>query len=340
MRRYEFHGTGIDALRMVEVPSPVPGPHEVLVRVHAVSLNHRDLLNAGGTFGDPPRSGLVPCSDCSGEVVVVGGMVESFRIGDRVSPIFFQQWSIGPFTREAARSGLGGALHGVLAEYVCLPDTGLVHVPAHLSFAEAATLPCAALTAWNALFTRGHLEPGQTVLVLGSGGVSVFALQFAHAAGAEVIATTGSDDKVERLLSLGARSCINYRYVPAWDEAVLAATGGQGVDHVVEVGGPATLERSIRALAYGGHVALIGGAAGYGGACDPMGLTLKNAQVSCLFVGSRDHFQAMNRALATWELHPVIDSTFAFDDVRAAYRHLQSGAHVGKVVIGVASDSA
>lgn len=324
----------------VEVPSPEPGPHEVLVRVRAVSLNHRDLLNAEGTFGDPPRAGLVPCSDCCGEVVALGAEADRFWVGDRVAPIFFQRWTTGPFTREAAGSGLGGALDGVLAEYVCLPETGLVHVPAHLSLAEAATLPCAALTAWNALFTRGHLIPGQTVLVLGSGGVSVFVLQFARAAGADVIATTGSDAKMERLASLGARTCINYRRSPAWDEAVLEATDGRGVDHVIEVGGPTTLERSIRALAYGGHVALIGGAAGYHGACDPMGLTLKNAQVSCLFVGSRDHFEAMNRALAIWALHPVIDSTFAFDEVPVAYAYLKSGAHVGKVVIEIATDSA
>lgn len=339
MQRYELHGIGINALRMVEVPRPDPGPREVLVRVQAVSLNHRDLLNAEGTFGDPPRAGLVPCSDCCGEVVALGAEVDRFGVGDRVSAIFFQRWTTGPFTREAAGSGLGGALDGVLGEYVCLPESGLVHVPAHLSVTEAATLPCAALTAWNALFARGRLTPGQTVLVLGSGGVSIFALQFARAAGAEIIATTGSDAKMARLRSLGARTCINYRRNPTWDAAVLEAARGRGADHVIEVGGPTTLERSIRALAYGGHLALIGGAGGYHGTCDPMGLTLKNAQVSCLFVGSRDHFEAMNRALSVWALHPVIDSTFSFDDVGEAYAYLKSGSHVGKVVIEIAGAS-
>lgn len=323
----------MESLRMVEVPVPDVGPRDVLVRVRAVSLNHRDLLNVEGTFGELPRAGSVPCSDCAGEVVAVGSDVVRFRAGDRVAAIFFQRWIGGAFTAAAARSGLGGALDGVLSDYVCLPDEGFVGIPTGLSYAEAATLPCAAVTAWNALFTRGGLVPRQTVLVLGSGGVSVFALQMAHAAGATVIATTGQPTKARRLMHMGAHGVIDYREEPDWGRAVLDLTEGRGVDHVVEVGGPNTLERSIEALAYGGHLALIGGVASYQGVCNPMGLTLKNAEVSCLFVGSREHFEAMNRALETWDLHPAIDRTYPLEDAPAAYAYLKGGSHVGKVVV-------
>jgi NADPH:quinone reductase-like Zn-dependent oxidoreductase len=324
---------GTKALSLVHVPEPNLGPLDVLVRVRAVSLNHRDLLNAEGTFGDPPRWGLVPCSDCAGDVEAVGTDVTRFVTGDRVAATFFQDWAGGPFTPRAAQSGLGGSLDGVLTQYLCLPEAGFVRVPSGLDYAEAATLPCAALTAWNALFGRRCLRPGQTVLVLGSGGVSVFALQMASAVGARVVATTGTPTKAARLQELGAEAVIDHKRRLDWGRAVLEATAGHGGDHVVEVGGPHTLEQSIEALAYGGHLALIGGAAGYQGTSNPMGLTLKNADVSCLFVGSREHFEAMNRALDAWSLRPAIDRTFAFEEAPEAYAHLKSGSHIGKVVI-------
>lgn len=337
MQRIEIHGSGIDGLTLVEANSPEPASHEVLVRVHAVSLNYRDLMVVRGAYPGAMPDRLIPASDGAGEVIAVGSGVTRWKVGDRVAGTFFQRWNDGPFSPEATSSALGGAVHGMLAQEVALHEDGLVRIPAPLSYEEAATLPCAAVTAWYALVTRGRLQRGQTVLVQGSGGVSVFALQFAQALGCRVIATTSKEDKAQRLKEVGAAEVINYRTTPEWDQAVLEATSGRGVDHVVEVGGPNTLERSFRCLAYSGHVALIGVLAGFSGTPNPFSLVLKNATMSGIYVGSRADFEAMNATIVTHALHPVIDRVFPLSKVREAYRHMESGEHFGKIVISLAS---
>ena len=332
MQAYEIVGAeGIDALHLAERATPEPGPGEVLVRVRASSLNYRDLL----TILDPDSRGLVypriPNSDGAGEVLAVGPGVTRVAPGDRVAGTFFQRWDDGPMTADAMASALGGARDGVLAQEVMLEERGLVRVPAHLSFAEAATLPCAALTAWHALIEKGRLRAGETVLLIGTGGVSIFALQFAVLHGARPIVISSSDAKLERARGLGAWHTVNYRTTPGWDRAAVELTDGVGVDHVVEVGGAGTLERSIAACRIAGHIALIGVLTG--GQINPTGIMRKSLTVHGIYVGSRAMFEAMNRALAAAGLHPVIDRTFGFDEARAAYRHMQAGAHFGKVVV-------
>ena len=332
MRAYEIVSAGgIDALHLAERPSPEPGPGEVLVRIRASALNYRDLM----TILDPESRAIpyprVPNSDGAGEVLAVGPGVSRFAPGDRVAGTFFQRWADGPITADAMASALGGAVDGVLAEEVVLGEGGLVHVPAHLSFEEAATLPCAAVTAWHALIEKGRLKAGETVLLLGTGGVSIFALQFAALHGARPIVISSSDAKLERARGLGAWQTVNYRATPDWDRAVLELTDGVGVDHVVEVGGAGTLERSIAACRIAGHIALIGVLTG--GQINPTAIMRKSLTVHGIYVGSRAMFEAMNRALAAAGLRPVIDRTFGFDEARAAYRHMQAGAHFGKVVV-------
>jgi NADPH:quinone reductase-like Zn-dependent oxidoreductase len=327
--------TGIDALDIVDAPRPTPGPGEVLVRIHAAALNFRDLSVCSGRYARsvmPPN--LIPLSDGAGEVVEVGAHVTRAKVGDRVAGCFFRNWPGGDAPTDLAANALGGGVDGVLAEYVVLREAALVQVPAHLSYAEAATLPCAAVTAWHALVERGRLRAGETVLVLGSGGVSVFALQLARLMGAEVIATSSDDGKLARLKELGAAHLVNYRTTPDWDVAVRAATGGRGVDQVVEVGGPGTLPRSLNALRYGGRVSLIGVLTGQA-EMNPTMIMAKGADVQGIFVGSTQMFEALNRALTAGAIKPVIDRIFPFDEARAAYRHLQAGAHFGKVVIAV-----
>jgi NADPH:quinone reductase-like Zn-dependent oxidoreductase len=332
MRAYEIvSADGIDALRMAERSSPEPGPGAVLVRLRASSINYRDLL----TILDPESRGLpyprVPNSDGAGEVLAVGPGVTRFAPGDRVAGTFFQRWDDGPITADAMASALGGALDGVLADEVVLAEHGLVRIPAHLSFAEAATLPCAALTAWHALIEKGRLRAGETVLLIGTGGVSIFALQFAALHGARPIVISSSDAKLERARSLGAWRTVNYRTTPDWDRAVVELTDGLGVDHVVEVGGAGTLERSIAASRVAGQIALIGVLSG--GQINPTPIMRKSLTVHGIYVGSRAMFEAMNRAIAAAVLRPVIDRQFAFDDARAAYHHMQAASHFGKIVI-------
>jgi NADPH:quinone reductase-like Zn-dependent oxidoreductase len=332
MKAYEIVGAdGIDALRLADRPGPEPGHGEVLVRIRASAINYRDLA----TILDPAGRGLpyprIPNSDGAGEVLAVGPGVTRFAPGDRVAGTFFQRWEAGPITADAMASALGGALDGVLAEEVVLGERGLVAVPAHLSFEEAATLPCAALTAWHALVEKGRLRAGETVLLLGTGGVSVFALQFAALHGARPIVISSSDAKLERAQSLGAWRTVNYRATPDWDRAVLDLTDGVGVDHVVEVGGAGTLERSIAACRIAGHIVLIGVLTG--GASNPTGIMRKSLTVHGIYVGSRAMFERMNRAIAAAGLRPVIDRAFAFDDARAAYHHMQAAAHFGKIVV-------
>ena len=336
MRLYRFpKAETIDDLALVEEAAPEPRRGEVLLRMKAWSLNYRDLMVATGRYGVAgTRPNLVPLSDGAGEVIAVGADVRRVKVGDRVCPTFMQGWIGGEVIAEARSRALGGGVDGVLAEQVVASEQDLVLIPPHLSFEEAATLPCAAVTAWNALFGEKRLQPGETVLVLGSGGVSVFALQLALAAGARVIATSSSDAKLARLRALGAAEGINYRETPEWQDAVRALTGGRGADHVVEVGGAGTLPRSIAAARIGGQVTLIGVLTG--GQIDPAPIMRRNITLRGIFVGPREMFAAMNGAIAQHRLRPEIDKVFAFGQAREAYRHLQAAAHVGKVVIRAA----
>lgn len=334
MRAYRIHqASGPDSLQLDDVPEPQAGPGQVVVRVRAASLNYRDLLVIKGEYARNLPLPLVPVSDGAGEVAEVGPGVTRFQPGDRVAGCFFSKWEAGPIDETATKSALGGAVDGMLAERVALPESGLVRVPDHLTDDEAATLPCAALTAWHALMEGGGLKAGQTVLVQGTGGVSLFALQFARLAGARVIATSSSDAKLARARDLGASDGINYQTTPDWDVAVRNLTEGQGVDHVVEVGGAGTLPRSMKAVKLGGHIALIGVLTG--GEIDPRPLLFKNIRLQGIYVGSRVMFESMNRAIALHKLRPVVDRVFPFEQAVDAYKHLESGAHFGKVVIRV-----
>jgi NADPH:quinone reductase-like Zn-dependent oxidoreductase len=336
MRFYRLpNADGLNSLVMSEAPTPRPGRGQVLVRLRAASLNYRDLMVLRGVYarGNVPPN-LVPLSDGAGEVAEIGPEVTRVRVGDRVAGIFMQSWIGGDIAPEDSASALGGAVDGVLTEYRVFDQAGLVHLPEHLSFEEGATLPCAAVTAWHALFAGAPLRPGQTVLVLGTGGVSIFALQFAHAAGAKVIATSSSTEKLDEAFALGASEGVNYRKTPDWQDAVLSLTGGRGVDHVVEVGGSGTLARSIQATRFGGAVHLIGVLTGQAD-IDPAPIMRRSITLRGVYVGSREMFEAMNRAMAFHDLHPVIHRVFPFSEAAAAFRHLESQAHVGKVVIRI-----
>jgi NADPH:quinone reductase-like Zn-dependent oxidoreductase len=335
MKAYRLHEfSGPEALRRAELPSPTPGNGQVLVRVRAVSLNYRDLLISRGVYNPKMALPRIPISDGAGEVIALGPGTSRFKPGDRVAANFMPAWVGGQLDDAKVRSALGGEVDGMLSQEVALPEEGLVQVPAHLSFEEAATLPCAALTAWHALVFGGGIKPGDTVLTQGTGGVSIFAIQFARLAGARVIATSGHDEKLARVKELGASDVINYRTTPAWDKPVRELTGGVGVDQVVEVGGAGTLARSIKSVRLGGYIALIGVLSGLG-EVNPMPILMRSIRLQGIFVGSRSMFEAMNRAIAANKLRPVIDRVFEFNDAVAALKHLESGAHFGKVVIRV-----
>jgi len=325
---------GFDDLTLMEGDIPTPGRGQVLVRIRAASLNFRDLSVATGRYvmGTLPPN-LVPLSDGAGEVVETGPDVTRVKPGDRVAGIFMQGWLGGELEPAYRETALGGAIDGVLAEYVVFDQQGLVHIPPHLSYAQAATLPCAAVTAWNALTGLNPILPGQTVLVLGTGGVSIFALQFAVAAGARVIATSSSDAKLQRARALGAADGINYTQTPEWQAEVRRLTMGRGVDHVVEVGGPGTLPRSIAAARLGGVVSMIGVLTR--GQIDPLSILAGGVIVRGVFVGSRAMFESMNRAIALHEIEPVIDRIFPLEEAPHAYRTLKSAQHVGKIVISL-----
>ena len=333
MKAWQIKGKGgVEALSLGEVRSPEPGPEDILVRVRAVSLNYRDLVHVHGLMG-ADRWPLIPCSDGAGEVVAVGDRVDRFKVGDRVVGTFFQDWINGPITEPVMESALGGTAPGVLAEQVRLRQQGALHIPTGWSFAQAATLPCAALTAWHALVTRGGVHAGQTVLVLGTGGVSLFALQIAKMHGAKVILTSGSDAKLERARGLGATETINYRSTPDWERQVLELTGGLGVDHVVEVGGAGTFEKSCAAARFGGQVWLIGVLTGFQSLANPLAVLRRSLKVQGIYVGSREMFEMMNAAFALNGLTPVVDRSFAFADAQTAMRYMEAGQHFGKLVI-------
>jgi NADPH:quinone reductase-like Zn-dependent oxidoreductase len=313
---------------------PTPLAHQVLVRVGAASLNYRDTLVLLGLRDT--RAGLTPLSDAAGTVVAVGRAVARWREGERVSPAFFAAWTDGPFRPHHLASALGGGqTDGVLAEYIVVDEAALVAVPKHLSLEEAATLPCAGVTAWHALFERGQLQPGETVLVQGTGGVAMLALQMATAHGARVIVTSSSDEKLTRARALGAWQTINYLAHPEWDRVALELTGGEGLDHILELGGTATYARSLNAIAHGGRIAQIGVLTGFDAAPAITPMQFKNASINGICVGSAAHHARLNQFFTEHQLHPQIDRVFAYDEAEAAYEALAAGSHMGKLVVNL-----
>jgi NADPH:quinone reductase-like Zn-dependent oxidoreductase len=337
MKCYELQGPdGAEGLKLVDRPVPQPTANQVLVRIKAATLNYRDLLTIKGGYGSRQKFPLVPVSDGAGVVEAVGVGVQQFATGDRVIGSFFENWLSGEPSESKMHAALGGAVDGVLAEYRIFPAHALVRTPQHLSDVEAAALPCAGLTAWSAVVKLGRVKPGQTVLTQGSGGVSLFALQFAKMCGARVIATSSSDAKIERLKTLGADITLNYKSIPEWGKRAREITG-QGVDLVVEVGGVGTLNESIRATRIGGTIAFIGVLAGP----PPSDLRLplmvmQQQRLQGVTVGSVEDLRAMADAISVNRMKPVIDKTFLFDQAKAAFAHMASGAHLGKVAIQIA----
>ncbi len=333
MKTYEIQQFGIENLTLVERDMPQPEPNEVLIKFHAASLNYRDLMIVSGTYNPRMKLPAIPFSDGSGEVVEVGKGVTKWKAGDRVCPTVIAGWINGEPSAEKAKTAIGaGSFDGVLREYGAFSEESIVRMPEHLSFDEAAALPCAAVTAWNALVVSGEVKPGDTVLTLGTGGVSVFAIQFAKQLGAKVIATSSSDEKLAKAIGLGADETINYKVVEDWDKAVLELTGERGVDHVIEVGGTGTLTRSVKSVRVGGHIALIG-ALNMSGEFNPVPVFMKGIRMQGIFVGSRRMFEDMNAMIESSGMRPVIDRTFEFDGAREALNYMQSGSHFGKIVV-------
>jgi NADPH:quinone reductase-like Zn-dependent oxidoreductase len=333
MRAFEVRGRfGLDALVPVERPDPVPAPGRVVIRLRARSLNYRDLLMVRGLYNPKLKLPLVPLSDGVGEVVAVGEGVRRVAAGDRVCPILFPRWLDGPPDREKLQDALGGPLDGTLAEAMAVPEEAVVRVPEHLTDVEAAALPCAGVTAWCAL-AEGGLRAGEVLLVQGTGGVALFALQFGTMMGARVIVTSSSDAKLERARALGAAHGVNYRTTPDWERAVRDLTGGRGVDHVLELGGAGTFPRSARAVRVGGRISVIGVLAGSAGEIDLTPVLMRALQVQGVIVGSRASFEAMNAAIAAHGLRPVVDEVFAFDEALPAFERLAGQGHFGKLAL-------
>jgi NADPH:quinone reductase-like Zn-dependent oxidoreductase len=333
MKAYEIQQFGIENLALVERAEPTVTETEVLVKFHAASLNYRDMMMVEGTYNPRLKTPLVPFSDGAGEVVAVGEAVTKWKIGDRVTPIFMQGWIDGEVSFEKARTALGGDRDGVLREFGAFDESALVRIPDHFSYEEAATLPCAAVTAYHALFESGRLHPSNTVLLQGTGGVSIFALQLASVYGARTIITSSSNEKLARAKALGADDLINYREREDWDRAVLELTEKRGVDQIVEVGGAGTLQKSLTAVKMGGHIAVIGVLAGKG-EFNPAAIFMKSVKMHGIFVGSRQMFEQMNLMLCQHNhLRPIIDKTFEFGDVRGALSYMKAGEHFGKIVV-------
>ncbi len=324
---------GITSLKIVDRPEPAVKPGHVRLRMKAWSLNYRDLMVVRGQYNPKLKFPFVPLSDGVGEVVEVGEGVDTVKVGARACPLFMPLWQAGRLNDAQGKSALGGAWPGVLADTVVMPAGGVTAVPEHLTDAEAATLPCAAVTAWHAVITAGQIQPGDTVLIQGTGGVSLFALQFALLAGATVIATSSSDEKLARVLKMGAAHGINYRTQPDWEVAVRDLTKGAGVRHIVEVGGAGTMPKSLKAVQTAGTISLIGVLTGGAGEFNPLPILMKNIRVQGIYVGSGEMFAAMNQAISRQQIRPTIDRVFKMDEVQAAFRHLESGQHFGKVVI-------
>jgi NADPH:quinone reductase-like Zn-dependent oxidoreductase len=333
MRVWQISTFGIDSLELVERPTPRPGPGDVVVKIHAVSLNYRDLMMVKGLYNPKMKLPRVPCSDGAGEVEAVGEGVTGWNRGDRVCGIFMQNWLEGPPSPAKVKGALGGDIDGMLAEYVVLKETGLVRIPEHLSFEEAATLPCAGVTAWNAL-SAGDLQNGSTVLMQGTGGVSIFALQFAKLKGARVLGISSSDAKLQRACSLGLNEALDYGETSEWDRWVLEQTNGEGVDLVVEVGGVGTLPRSLRAVKMGGTIAQIGVLSG---PAEPIPVPMilhKQVHIRGIYVGSRANFEEMNKAIAAAQLRPVLEA-HPWTEAQRAFKEMEGATHFGKLVLRV-----
>ena len=337
MRAYQIlPGDDIDGMQCVELPARALALGEVRIRVHAVALNYRDLMVASGNYLVNVDNPIIPCSDGAGEVLAIGHGVTTLQVGDRVAASFFPHWQDGRTSPNKIRHSLGGDIDGMLAEEVVLHEDALVKIPPQLSYVDAATMPCAGVTAWNALFESSNgLVPGDTVLLLGTGGVSVLGLQLARAAGLRTIITSSSDEKLQRARALGAHHTINYVTTPEWQEEVLRFTHGAGADVVLEVGGQGTVNRSVASAAMGGSVAIIGGVSGFGGEVNPATLLAGAKRMVGIFVGSRRMLEQVLRFAATTGIAPVVDRVFGFDQAREAYRYMESGSHFGKVVIAV-----
>jgi NADPH:quinone reductase-like Zn-dependent oxidoreductase len=338
-QQYQFvraSGQGPFRLQQVEVPVPQPTAHQVLIRVHATSLNRRDIFLLHGQYPVGTRRTLVPLSDGAGEVVATGSGVTRFHVGDRVAGIFFQTWVSGRPPADVAQSALGGFIDGMLTQYIALDESGVVRIPSSLTYEEAATLPCAGVTAWNGLFNRGQMQPGDYVLLEGTGGVSLLGLSLAVADGAKPIITSSHDEKLARAKALGAVGGVNYRTTPDWEKPVRALTGGTGVQEILEVGGKDSLVHALATLGSGGRVALIGGLGGFGGDVPVMALMNANLTASGIYVGSRVDFEALNAFIDAHHIKPVIDRVFEFKDAAAALAAMDDGESFGKIVIRVA----
>jgi NADPH:quinone reductase-like Zn-dependent oxidoreductase len=333
MKVFELRAFGLENLQRAERPEPEPRDDEVLIRIRAVSLNFRDQLVVQGKYNPRMTLPRVPVSDGAGEVVSVGRDVTAWKPADRVVVPFFPAWLDGELNAEKAASGLGGDVDGLLREFVTIKADALLPIPEHLSFEQAATLPCAAVTAWNGLFVSGNLRPGATLLLQGTGGVSLFGLQFGQMAGANIIILSSSDAKLERARAMGAHRTINYRETPEWEKRVREITNGRGVDLTLEVGGAGTLTKTLKATGYAGHVSLIGVLSGIAGEIQLGQILHKALSIRGIYVGSRAMFEAMNASVTQHRLEPVIDRIFSFDETVDAFRHLESGAHFGKIVI-------
>lgn len=333
MHAWQISSFGIDSLELVERVTPVPRPGEVLVAIRAISLNFRDLMMVKGVYNPRLKLPRIPCSDGAGEILTVGEGVKNWKPGDRVAGIFMQNWLDGPLTPAKAKGALGGDVDGMLATHAVLGDTGLVSLPSHMSYEEGATLPCAAVTAWNALCVSA-LKPGDTVLIQGTGGVAVFALQFAKMRGLRVLGISSSDQKLERAAGLGLDAGFNYRNDPDWENWVVQQTGGEGVDLVVEVGGTGTLARSLKSLRTGGTIAQIGVLAGATESVSIPSILHKTARIQGIYVGSRLDFAAMNSAIELFRLRPVHED-FPWSRTREVLRSMEAGSHFGKLVLTV-----
>jgi NADPH:quinone reductase-like Zn-dependent oxidoreductase len=333
MKAFEIQEFGIDNLALVEREKPRPGTGEVLVRLTAASINYRDIRMAQGVYNPKLKRPMIPLSDGAGIVEETGPGVSRFKNGDRVAACFMQKWIDGPVTREKAASALGGGIDGVLREFALFSEEGLVRAPDSLSDEEVAALPCAAVTAWHALFEHTCAAPGDSVLIQGTGGVSMFAFQFAKAAGLRTIVTSSSDQKLERVKKMGASEVINYKSTPKWEEEARRLTYGQGVDHVIEVGGSDTMPRSLRAIRMQGAISVIGVLSGTEPTVSPTSILMNTIRVQGVYVGSRAMFERMNRAIEFHSIRPVIDRIFPWAEIKTALHYMESQQHFGKICL-------